>query len=198
MIARIHNKWSQFHGGHVTYIVGAQHARGCNCAFSTCLQPTETDKILELSALVFISPRDYYITWTFEFPERKKETFNLEAEGGGRKKSLQKGKKKFLHRVINNDILETTTVESNQGPKESKRRGSTRYSRVVTFRSLAGTMNTCGGRGVGATTMIRPPLGKLHHYESRTDSFAAPRHEPLRPRSWNNWIAGVQYVSRGN
>lgn len=133
-----------------------------------------------------------------EFSERKKETFNLEAEGGGRKKSLQKGKKKFLHRVINNDILETTTVESNQGPKESKRRGSTRYSRVVTFRSLAGTMNTCGGRGVGATTMIRPPLGKLHHYESRTDSFAAPRHEPLRPRSWNNWIAGVQYVSRGN
>ena len=99
---------------------------------------------------------------------------------------MQKGKKKFLHRVINNDILETTTVESNQGPKESKRRGSTRYSRVVTFRSLAGTMNTCGGRGVGATTMIRPPLGKLHHYESRTDSFAAPRHEPLRPRSWNN------------
>lgn len=31
-----------------------------------------------------------------EFSERKKETFNLEAEKGGRKKSLQKEKKKFL------------------------------------------------------------------------------------------------------
>lgn len=92
--------------------------------------------------------------------ERKKLLISRQKREGG--KSLCKKKKRnSYHRVINNDILETTTVESNQGPKESKRRGSTRYSRVVTFRSLAGTMNTCRGEGSGCNNNDTPATWKI-------------------------------------
>lgn len=117
MIARMHNKWPQFHGAHVV-------SHTCT-GMQLCILHYETDKNSDLSALVFISGGDYILLGVllrhtpFEFPERKK--LLISRQKGGRKKSLQKKQKRRTHRVINNDSGNNGGRQREQaGPKGSR------------------------------------------------------------------------------